>query len=1236
MTKTLLNPYIAGAPVVENSMFFGREEVFGWIERSLAGKFVDHILVLHGQRRVGKTSVLKQIPNYLPDKYVQVFFDLQGRTNTTLDRFLWWLAREISRTLKAQRGLDIPRPSREDFAKDTELLINDFLPGLRSLLQDEILLLTFDEFDTLDRADIQDTLARPLIAYLRRMMEIDGLNFIFSIGSSGNKLENMQASYTDFFKAALYRKVSFLSLADTRNLVTRPVAGVLEHDPAAVDRIYEITSGHPYFSQLTCHELFSLCQKTGARSISKADVDSVIDDVIERGTVNLKFVWDEASSLEKWVIACLAQMDGLWSMDRLAEILREQRVRFSEADLNSAIIHLRDKDVLDEQNRFIIHLMQLWLRRNRPLDRVREELVEVNPIANRYIEIGDEYRDLEQSQEAIDSYEQALAVQPGNLKAQVNIGAVHQGAKAYAEAVAAYEKALQIDNEDVAALTGLCDANLALGDTAREKDAAEEAIGHYQQVLIINPSHTDARERLAAIYHARAEARLKEEQDDEALSAFAEALKYTPEDLELAARYEDVLEGKKARVIASWLGKAERAEADQRWEDAIAAIEEALKIAPEDPELETRLAAARQAPRNHQLGIYKRTAADALKTGDWDTAIAAIQSAAELAPDQPEWGTRLTELQERKLNAQLAALQENAEAAVQTGRWDDAISAIQNAVELAPDQPEWGARLIELREGKLNARLAGYQERADRAVDSNNWGAAIEAMAAAIQLAPDQPEWKEKLAAIQKQKLDAQLAELQAQSETAAQAGNWDAAIKAVREAIQLAPDQPQWSARLAEIETHQLEAQIDDFTAQSIQAEKAGDWEAAIGAVQQALQLAPERQKLQARLTALQAAQRQAQLDGYRQQAEKARKAGKWVSAITALEAYLAIDPENAGVIAEIAAIQEEKRALELVEFKAQAEKAVAKEEWEVAAKAWAGYLALEPKDLSEAQSARDHAQKYARISRDYGEAEKALGEKRYAQAVELLQRVVAQDAAYKSASRMLVEAVEAKSTAPVWKSPWLYTVVGGVALVLLGVFYGPALWSAVSTAFERAPAETNTPAAVVDPVETEAAPSGVSAAGMAFVADVQARIAERQPDFAEDYSSQNNATWNCFDQPEITLSEGALTLTSNPAESTAYTLHCGRHVQDFVLEFEFTPRDFNFGNRLVVSFHDRSDPETEVPEVTNIHMTTAEGFWIEFDAPPPSGGQLASGQLSLYAGSAQQNPAASGRRPGCAIPQG
>ena len=109
----IVNPYIAGAPVTEQRMFFGREDVFSWIQNSLTGQYADHILVIHGQRRVGKTSVLKQLANRLPQKYMPVFFDLQGRTHTTLDRFLWGLAREVVRVLKQDPVLTSPCPTNK-------------------------------------------------------------------------------------------------------------------------------------------------------------------------------------------------------------------------------------------------------------------------------------------------------------------------------------------------------------------------------------------------------------------------------------------------------------------------------------------------------------------------------------------------------------------------------------------------------------------------------------------------------------------------------------------------------------------------------------------------------------------------------------------------------------------------------------------------------------------------------------------------------------------------------------------------------------------------------------------------------------------------------------------------------------------------------------------------------------------------------------------------------------------
>ncbi|MEA3439756.1 MAG: tetratricopeptide repeat protein, partial [Chloroflexota bacterium] len=1000
----ILNPYIAGAPVTETSMFFGREDVFSWIERSLAGKYVDHILVLHGQRRVGKTSVLKQIPNFLPDQYIQVFFDLQGRTNTTLDRFLWWLAREIARTLKQERGITIPRPDRDDFKADPEYLINEFIPSLRPILGDQDLLLTFDEFDTLDRPDIQESLAEPMIAYLRRLMEMEGLSFIFSIGSAGDKLENMQASYTDFFKSALYRKISFLTRDDCHSLITKPVEGIIQYDRPAVDRIFEISSGHPYFTQLMCHELFSLCQKTGARSISKADVESVLDDVIERGTVNLKFVWDEASDLEKWILAGLAQLEGSAATQKLIELLQEQRVRFSEPDLHSAIIHLRDKDIITEENQFVIHLMRMWLQANRTLDRVREELVEVNPIANRYIEIGDEYRDMGQAAQAIESYQQALEADPGNLKAQSSIGAVHLVGQAYTEALAAFELALQIDDEDVVARTGFCDANLALGDQARSGDEKDESVGFYRKILVINPAHTDARQRLADIYSASAEESLVAGQDDEALSAFNSALEFTPEDDRLAARYQEVLAQKKARVVAEWLGRSDRALARQRWDEAANAVQEALKLDPENPELQARMAAVKDAPRQYKIQAYRAEAQAAIQRGNFEKAMAAIGTAIQLAPEDeslPEW---LESTRSDQLNAQLDVYREQARKAITAGDWEAAIQARVAALKLSPDDATLQKELDETQAAQLQAQLDDLNTQAVRAITTGNWAAAITARKNAIKLSPDDPALRKELTDTEAVQLSAQLDTLSSQAEGAIQAGEWDTAIKAYEEAKELAPDDPTWNDK---IETTR-------------------------------------------------AAHLQAQLQACREGADSARAAGDWDAAIAALEGYQALEPGDDEIQAEIETVRQGKRQHQLAAFRTQAEAATAAENWDEVVAAWEGYIALEPEDNSDVEEALQHARKYARISSDFDEAQQAIRKRRYGRAIVLLQGIIAQDPTFKSTSRLLVEAVEADQATPIWRRSWVYGVLGVVAVVALGIIFWPRLFSVVTANLGGEPDQT------------------------------------------------------------------------------------------------------------------------------------------------------------------------------------
>ncbi|MBS3751549.1 MAG: tetratricopeptide repeat protein, partial [Anaerolineales bacterium] len=692
-------------------------------------------------------------------------------------------------------------------------------------------------------------------------------------------------------------------------------------------------------------ELFSLCQKNGSRVIRGEDVEAVIEDVIERGTVNLKFVWDEASDLEKWVLACLAQLDRGVSNQDLASLLREQRVRFVESDLNSAVLHLREKDVIAKDNTFVVYLMRLWLEQNRPLDRVREELTEVNPIANRFIEIGDEYRDRGDYQSALESYQQALGADPRNLRANLNLAQTYLQNAKYQEAIESFQKALNIDPEDIAAQTGLCDAYLALGHQERREGNQQGAVDYYQKVLTFNESHADARQGLAEIYRGRAEKYLSDGKDDQALQAYNRALEYTPEDEELSARYEDVLAQKKAAVIREWLKKADRALNRQQWDAAVEAVENALEIDPENESLQRRLLEAKDASRQHQLGVY----------------------------------------------------QNQVDRARAKGAWDEAIGTLQKAIQLAPDEDTFKEQLGEVQEARRQAQLDEFQRRADRALGEEDWDAAKQALQGAAELDPENPQWEKQIEEVEKKRFQAQLEELRSRAERAKEEENWGSAIAALEEFLELEPSQ-------------EIQDEIEE----------------------------------------LKARQRQSQLAGLKRKAEKAELEERWPAAIDAWQAYLSLDPE----------------------------------------------------DTLAAEKALQRAQKYEQIYADYEQAKDSLRQKRYGQAVELLQGIIAQDPTYKATSRLLVEAVEARQSIPLWRKTWVYMILGGILSAALAVVFLPRVTASgwideISLpSFFRSPTPSPTalpPTATPDPVQ-------------AFADTVFSNIKERSPDFEDDFSERKS----------------------------------------------------------------------------------------------------------------------------------
>ena len=138
------NPYIAGPPIGGDEGFYGRQDVFDFVRKTLSSAH-QKVIVLFGQRRVGKTSILYQLqkPSNLPEGFHPVYFNLEGRASQNLNEVLYALAEKIAETL------NLPPMPQSEFQSDGDYFSEHFLPQAYEALQDQHLLLLFDEFDVL-------------------------------------------------------------------------------------------------------------------------------------------------------------------------------------------------------------------------------------------------------------------------------------------------------------------------------------------------------------------------------------------------------------------------------------------------------------------------------------------------------------------------------------------------------------------------------------------------------------------------------------------------------------------------------------------------------------------------------------------------------------------------------------------------------------------------------------------------------------------------------------------------------------------------------------------------------------------------------------------------------------------------------------------------------------------------------------------------------------------------------
>ncbi len=271
LRRRKFNPYVAGAPVTNVDMFFGRRQLVDRILQTIH----NNSLLLYGERRIGKTSIQHQLKRRLleiDDPYFAfhpVYIDLQG---TPQEQFFWTIARDIvEEVAPTLTGLAITGSTPADYG------YRDLLGDLRSViryLQETSsktvkLVLLIDEVDELNEYDPRIN-QRLRSLFMKNFAE--NMVAVVSGVEIKKRWEREGSPWYNFFEEIEVRP---FDEQDARDLIRKPIQGIFRADAEVVDRIIDLTGGRPYLIQKLCVALVTRLHEERRRKMTVADVDAV-------------------------------------------------------------------------------------------------------------------------------------------------------------------------------------------------------------------------------------------------------------------------------------------------------------------------------------------------------------------------------------------------------------------------------------------------------------------------------------------------------------------------------------------------------------------------------------------------------------------------------------------------------------------------------------------------------------------------------------------------------------------------------------------------------------------------------------------------------------------------------------------------------------------------------------------------------------------------------------------------
>jgi type I restriction enzyme M protein len=418
------SPYVTGSPLEPqhgHEVFFGREDVIGQISRQIATH--GNVVLLEGNRRAGKTSILKHLEGRtaIPG-WLAVYSSLQGAEGAAQSvgvptpEVFREIARSIATALTklcievrlpngdvigaGKPALGVARACREGIGSESPF--TDFREYLELILLilERLglgLVLMLDEFDKLQEG-IDNGVTSPQVPENIRFL-IQTYPKFSAILTGSRRLKRLREEYwSALYGIGISIPVTALDILSARSVVIEPVRNKLAYSNEAVERIVDLTARQPYLMQCLCNRMFDYAVQTKSRSITLGVVNDVANGLV-RDNEHFASLWDYAGSGPKngrrrrqliLLFCALSFKQGTHiSFGTLHEQLAQAGVDVGDEALDADLAYLRELELVDLSGeigdghyRLAIPLMADWIEQQQDANivtsRARTEAEEEN------------------------------------------------------------------------------------------------------------------------------------------------------------------------------------------------------------------------------------------------------------------------------------------------------------------------------------------------------------------------------------------------------------------------------------------------------------------------------------------------------------------------------------------------------------------------------------------------------------------------------------------------------------------------------------------------------------------------------------------------------------------------------------------------------------------------------------------------------------------------------------------